>query len=1263
MRFIADGPDIPDELLVARDAGRVVLFCGAGVSQAEAKLPNFPELARKAIESLGAAQDSRARVLLERALALEPVPGVGGLVATDRVFGLLEQEFEISDVRAAVAEAVRPKPDVRLDAHRTLLDLATARGVTRVVTTNFDLLFEACDATLHSSGPPSLPDPQSDRDFRGVVHLHGRVDAEYRYAQDDEFVISSADFGRAYLSVGWATRFIQQLLSRFQVLFVGYTADDPPMQYLLEGLNLRAGTRNRLYALQSGERQPAIALWEHRGVKAIPFDNSNGFSPLWDTLRAWAERARDGRVWFDRALTRAMSGPKHLAPYERGQVAHILSIGEGARRLASTPELLRAEWLLVADPAQRYATPGRAASRDEGRPPFDPFEALGLDSDQPPAPADPEDVFRDREIPEEATDILRPNSLDREYREFRFGAALRGPLGQFHLELPPRLVNIGIWIRRIAHQPVALWWAAHQAGLHPSIISGIENALLREPRRFPDLIRHGWRMLFSARADHRADPNMQKYDIERRAGQEGWNLSLVRDLAALYRPKVTVSPIRIPHPLAWTEEGPPDQIVSVDVDYPHPHEGVQLPDQLVAYAVDCFRTNLDLAVALERDVSGTDRVYLQTSRGPDGGPELPDDSYGLTGPIIHFQKLMTRLARIDIEAARRQIRSWPSQDEYVFARLRIWAAGAGLLSPGEAGEIFSALSDRVFWGTDHERDLLYALRDRWNDLLPNDRDALEQRLLTGSFPWDANIPGERREEASAYDRMSRLHWLYIQGVAFSFDVSEIIRTLRAAAPRWTERAGDTVADSNAPEVFSVATDSRPDPILETPIPEILHRAQALGTFDLSERTERDPFRGLAVQRPTRALGALTHAARAGDAPPWAWAAFLRAETRPTDRLRMIQAIAARLQRLPPVRLREIAYPVSEWMKAIHDRLYGDALNVLPGIWDGAVAALRSAEVALRRRPPQSWADEALNAPVGELFDLLMKDPTTNGLSAGVGFPPHWRSRLEDLLGLPGDMRRHSLVMLGFRLNWLFYIDPTWTGLRLLPLVDDAGPDGDALWDGILWAARVPQRPLFLALKTALLARAIEPHRRNEKTIVAGFLLVRWGDEATTGERLVTDLELREVLIHADDEFRHQLLWQLGQLSSEPGSLWRAKVVPFFQQVWPKQRALHTPSMSGHLANFAFDSRDLMPAVTELILPRLVPVRNAHLRLVSYGEASGDHPARAYPAATLDLLWAVLGEDASFWPYRVEQALDLLAQAPETASDARLAELRRRIDLS
>src|ERR1700727_3782568 len=111
MRFVADGPDIPDELVVARDAGDVVFFCGAGVSQHEAHLPNFEGMSRKVIEILGAALDSPARKLLSKALEMGRMSGVGGLLATDRVFGLLEREFEVTDVRAAIAEAIMPPSD------------------------------------------------------------------------------------------------------------------------------------------------------------------------------------------------------------------------------------------------------------------------------------------------------------------------------------------------------------------------------------------------------------------------------------------------------------------------------------------------------------------------------------------------------------------------------------------------------------------------------------------------------------------------------------------------------------------------------------------------------------------------------------------------------------------------------------------------------------------------------------------------------------------------------------------------------------------------------------------------------------------------------------------------------------------------------------------------------------------------------------------------------------------------------------------------
>jgi hypothetical protein len=105
MRFHADGPSIPDELLLARDEGQVIFFCGAGVSYARARLPDFYGLAAAVLTDLGSADGSPARLLLSAALQERKTAGVGEYPA-DRIFAHLENEFEIVDVRAAVARAL-----------------------------------------------------------------------------------------------------------------------------------------------------------------------------------------------------------------------------------------------------------------------------------------------------------------------------------------------------------------------------------------------------------------------------------------------------------------------------------------------------------------------------------------------------------------------------------------------------------------------------------------------------------------------------------------------------------------------------------------------------------------------------------------------------------------------------------------------------------------------------------------------------------------------------------------------------------------------------------------------------------------------------------------------------------------------------------------------------------------------------------------------------------------------------------------------------
>ena len=332
MRFFQDGPSIPDGLLIARDEGRVVFFCGAGVSRARAGLSDFFGLADDVIRRLGVPTDSPACKILNEARDINGRTGVSGLISADRIFGLLERDFLARDIESAVAKALQPPPAVDLAAHRILLDLATTpEGKVRLVTTNFDRLFEDCNDALHVWQPPRLPDPSRSNDMDGIIHLHGRTTKDYSGSEGDGFVLSSSEFGRAYLSDGWATNFFREIVDRFVVVFVGYTADDPPVQYLLEALNKKAGQLDDVYAFQSGTSSEASARWHHKGVEAMAYVENDGHQTLWATLEAWAERAKAPEEWYRSVIDLARKGPEHLQPHERGQVAHIVSTLEGAR--------------------------------------------------------------------------------------------------------------------------------------------------------------------------------------------------------------------------------------------------------------------------------------------------------------------------------------------------------------------------------------------------------------------------------------------------------------------------------------------------------------------------------------------------------------------------------------------------------------------------------------------------------------------------------------------------------------------------------------------------------------------------------------------------------------------------------------------------------------------------------------------------------------------------------------------------------------------
>ena len=184
MRFVENGPNIPNELLWAHDDRQVVFICGAGVS-IPAGLPDFPGLADGVMSSLHA-RDTDAWKVSEAIKQLEKTSGVSGVTSADRVFSLLLRDFSKEKVVEAVCKELAPPKNVDLSFHQTILQLARGDDARlRLITTNFDRLFEACNRRLKPCTRTNLPNVDFDFGDWGVVHLHGIISADGTGSTED----------------------------------------------------------------------------------------------------------------------------------------------------------------------------------------------------------------------------------------------------------------------------------------------------------------------------------------------------------------------------------------------------------------------------------------------------------------------------------------------------------------------------------------------------------------------------------------------------------------------------------------------------------------------------------------------------------------------------------------------------------------------------------------------------------------------------------------------------------------------------------------------------------------------------------------------------------------------------------------------------------------------------------------------------------------------------------------------------------------------
>lgn len=264
--------DFDDRVLEAIRDGQFVVFAGAGVSMGPpSNLDSFCTLAQKIAHNTGLTPE----------------------IPLDRFLGVLKHQGVAVHQRAV--EMLSPEGSAPNDLHRDLIRLFDAADRIKLVTTNFDLHFETAAQEVYGSSPevyraPALP---LGYGFHGIVHVHGAL------PHASSVVLTDADFGRAYLTEGWARRFLVDVFRTHTVLFVGYRHDDVVMNYLARALPAVGSARR--YALTETDGN-----WNLLGIQPIRFVKGEGaeaFRELYQGVAKLAERCARGTLdWQSRML-------------------------------------------------------------------------------------------------------------------------------------------------------------------------------------------------------------------------------------------------------------------------------------------------------------------------------------------------------------------------------------------------------------------------------------------------------------------------------------------------------------------------------------------------------------------------------------------------------------------------------------------------------------------------------------------------------------------------------------------------------------------------------------------------------------------------------------------------------------------------------------------------------------------------------------------------------------------------------------------------
>ncbi|MGN7937302.1 anti-phage defense-associated sirtuin Dsr1 [Pseudomonas sp. 22447] len=1235
MQFVADGPDVPDELLQAHEEGRVVIFCGAGISY-PAGLPGFQGLVDKIYNNAGTFPNK----IEEQAYKREQY---------DAVLDLLEQRItgQHKTLRSALFKAL--KPNLRrkgaTDTHAALLHLARTRsGTLRLVTTNFDRIFEAAAKRNRLKYvphiAPMLPIPKTSR-WDGLVFLHGLLPKKEEEHALNRLVVTSGDFGLAYLTERWAARFVGELFRNFIVCFIGYSINDPVLRYMMDALaaDRRLGeVTPKAWAF--GESEPGQEAlktieWEAKGVTPILYKvlpGSYDHSRLHATLRKWSETYSEGTTGKERMVSsNALARPSASTKEDDfvGRMLWALSDKSGipAKRFAEFNPAPALEWLTAAFSEPRFK--------------HSDLNRFGVTAQQE---VDPKLLFNL---------VARPTPYALAPHMRLVCAGLEST------RWDKVMLQLSRWLLRHLNDPELILWVVNQGGhLHDEFRSMIDYRLselatlqrsgssseLKEiqahspnalPSRETEIL---WRLLLSGRVK---SPwrDLDLYRWEERLKQDGMTLLLKLELRELLTPKVALKP-----QFRWREK-------ASDADTPKTIRNIV--NWELTLAADNVRSTLkevfdrDLEEFLPGLIDDFEHLLLEALNLLSvlgGATDRSDRSHwDLPSILDHDQNRRSRdwVALIEllrdawlairekdpVRATRIAVR-WFDIPYPTFKRLALFAASQNdCITHNLWVPWLTADEGWWLWAGDVRREMLRLLVLQGRHLSGVFASQLQRAILKGPPReiFKEDVDPERLQQHT--DRMIWLTLAKLDSSGFQLNATSTKRLakLSNAHPLWR------LADNQSDE-FSRWMSGSGDADFENSIVVTIAPTKRAQLVDWLKEPPKNPY-GLSRddwgdtcrRHPLNSLYALDDLVRQDIMPVERWREFFRVWSNKASNIRFWTHAAPIIQALPDRALAELAHSVSSWLEAVSDHAITNE-NLLFTLCRRLMAIPQEPDVVVQDDDfiPRPVTD-AINHPIGMVTQALanrwFKQPLHDNGKLSAPFA--------DLFTTLADTSvrhyRHARVILGSHLIALFRVDSEWTTRQLLPLLNwDLDPvEAKGVWEGFLWSPRL-YAPLLEAFKTEFLQTTRHYDELGEHSQqFAGFFTYAAIDpiESYSVDELRT--ALHALPTEGLDEAAQALSQALEGAADQREEYWENRILPFWKEIWPKDRDRKTVRISESLARLTLAAGERFPSAVDAVADWLCPVEHPYFIVSTLKKSTF---CKRFPAAALKLLSLIIDDN-------------------------------------